>query len=335
MKKKIRLYLFTVLIAACLLLTGAVVDRIAAVIGNEVITLRELDYAYNTDVFGLMRPESAGGNSAEQMSKEQYLDYMIEQKVIEQEVKRQGIMVDALDVERAIDRKRESLGLTEDQFKTALSRQGLTMEVYRDQVRRQLITYRLISQEVQGEVEVTEEEIQAFYQQNPEAFLEPDKYHLRLIYLPFPIGGDTATGAGAVKSRMADLRQSAVAGKDFAELARLFSSGNTAPQGGDIGWFTLSELDSAMRELVAPLAVGGVSQVLIISQGERRGAYLFYVQEIQKGGLQPLDQVRDAIHDLIFQQKAMERYDLWLERLKARTYIENRLQNPAPKESSQ
>jgi peptidyl-prolyl cis-trans isomerase SurA len=310
------------LFCLALMLTAEVVDRIVAVVGEEVITEQELNAAYAADDLGLMTPDPLSGALPAKLTRQQYLDEIIKHMVIQQEVKKQGINVDALDVEKAIDRKREGLGLTEKQFENALLQQGITMDQYRKEVKEQLTTYRLISQEVRSEIEVTDQEVQSYYAQHPEKFMEKDTLHLRHIFVPFPPDDPTAE-AEAVK-QLEGIRASIAAGAEFAEMARKYSKSPTAMNGGDLGWFAINELLPEFRDQVSRLKPGQMSPVFV--QGN--GAHLVLLQETKKGQLIPLDKVKDQIHDILFQQKALERYDLWFERLKARTYIENRLANP-------
>ena len=312
------------LLAAAFFLCAEIVDRIVAVVGKEVITERELDRAYSSDDLGLMRPHPLTGATPEALTRDEYLEYMIERLVVEQEVKRQGIRVDALEVERAIDRKRESLGLTEDEFFRALAMQGMSMDEYREQVKDQLITFRLVSQEVRGEIEVTEEEIRTYYLQHPEQFVEEDKLYLRHIFIPIPADGGVLAEQRVVnqlETVKIDIKQ----GASFEEMAKQWSKSPTASSGGKLGWFTLDELLPEFREQARSLQPGQMSPVFIHGQG----AHLILLEQRKKGSRIPMEEVRDKIRDIIFQQETMQRYGLWLERLKARTHIENRLKMTA------
>jgi peptidyl-prolyl cis-trans isomerase SurA len=301
--------------------SAEVVDRVVAVVGDEVITELELNQAYTTDSLGLMQSGPLAGGTSAALTREDYLDRMIEKKVIDLEVKRQGISVDALEVEQAIDRKRESLNLTPEQFERALKREGLTMEVYRKQVKDQLITYRLISREVKGEIEISEDEIQAFYKQHPEQFMNRNSYHLYHIFLAFPEKSGPQGEADTV-AKMEQIRKSISDGADFEDMARKYSMSPTASKGGDLGWFALSELLPAFQEQTQLLGLGEMSPVFV----HEAGAHLLLLKDIKGGDQLQYDQVKDQIRDVLFQKKALERYDLWLKRLKAKTYIENRLQ---------
>jgi peptidyl-prolyl cis-trans isomerase SurA len=301
-------------------LSAEIVDRVVAVVGSDVITERELNEAYEKDALGLMGSGVAPGGTAGRLTREQYLDRMIDHKVIAQEVKRQGIKVDALEVEKTIDRKREGMGMTEEDFARALRKQGISMEIYREQVKEQLTTFRLISVEVRGEIEVKDDEIVAFYKQNSDQFTANDQYHVFHIFLVFPKDAPEATRQ-ATAAKLEKIRAQIVAGMEFEEAAKKYSDSPTGPSGGDLGWFKLEALLPAFREQVKKLSLGQMSPVFI----HENGAHLIMVKAIKTGDKVPFDQVKDDIRDLIYQQKAIERYDLWLQRLKGRTYIENRL----------
>jgi peptidyl-prolyl cis-trans isomerase SurA len=223
-------------------------------------------------------------------------------------------------VEQAIDRKRESMGMTEDDFARALRRQGIGMEQYRDQVKEQLITFRLISVEVRGEIEVKDDEIEAYYKQNPEKFTENDTYHLFHIFTVFPKDA-TEAAKQATAAKLEKVRALIAGGMEFEEAAKKYSDSPTGPSGGDLGWFRLDQLLPAFREQTAKLTLGQMSPVFV----HENGAHLLMVKAIKPGEVVPFDRAKDSIRDLIYQQKAMDRYDLWLERLKGKTYIENRL----------
>jgi len=297
-----------------------VVDRIVAVVGNEVITQRELEAAYQSAVRGEFGPGNLGSAQAD-FSKEDFLAVMIERKVIEQEVKRQGIKVDALEVERAIDRKRESLGLGEREFERALASEGITMEDYREQVKNQLVTYRLLAQEVRGEIEITDAEIEAYYNRNKDRFATGREYHVRHIYIPFPNNASIGDKR-RITQKLEGIRSSIGKVEDFKRMARLHSQTPTAGQGGDLGWFTLEELMAAFRQRVEKLGPGEMSPVFEYGGG----VHLVMVESTGPGRVKPLDEVKPAIREVLFQQEAMERYDIWLERLKSGVHIENRLE---------
>jgi len=350
-KARLALYFISVVVAVALMARAEVVDRIVAVVGSGVITQSELDRAYNVDSLRLKEPDPITGASYSDIGREDYLDKMIERKVIEQEVRRQGINVGALEVEKAIDRKRESLGISPEEFAEELSKQGISMDDYRAAVKDQLITFRLIGQEVRGEVEVTDQEILNYYNQHLAQFMEKDRLRLSHIFIPFPLpepepvedDKDKKDKKGEKKEdkpltkeeleertieKLKDIRKRIEAGAVFEEMAKEHSKTPTADKGGDLGWFTRDELLPVFRTKIEDLEEGRMCEVFV----HGGGAHLILLKEFKQGGMKPLDQVKDQIRDVLFQNEAMERYDLWLDRLKARTHIENRLKKKPPDE---
>lgn len=313
-----------ILVAAGFLLSALVVDRIVAVVGKEVITERELDLSFASDALGLMRSGPLSGSTQKPLARKDYLGHMIERMVIEQEVKRQGVKVDALEVEQAIDRKMESLGLGEEEFLRALALQAISLEEYREQVKEQLITFRLVSQEVRGEIEVTEEEIRSYYIQHPGRFMGKNSLHLRHIFMPFPVDGGDDPRQKAVND-LEQIKKEIEQGADFGEKAKQWSKSPTASSGGDLGWFTFEELMPEFREQVKKLEKGRMSPVFV----HGKGVHLILLEQIKPGKLIEFEKVHNRISDIIFQEETMQRYDLWLVRLKAGTHIENRLKKPA------
>jgi len=306
-------------------LLAPVVDRIVAVVGDEIITERELNEAYNRDALNLMSGDTLMASSRQKLDKAEYLDRMIENKLIQQEIKRQGIEVEDMDVDRALERKRKALGLSEEEFQKALAGQGIDTEQYRNAIREQLTTYRLISREVRGEIEITEREIEAYYNQHPQQFVGDDSYHIYFIFLRFP-SFEKEKGKEQAIAEMERIRSKIDSVEDFQGMAKTHSQASSASRGGNIGYFTLDEMLPIFRENVKGLSPGEMSPVFY----DDSGVYLIYLADIKKGKQKPLEKVRERISSILYQQESMERYDIWLKRLKARTYTENRLKKETP-----
>jgi parvulin-like peptidyl-prolyl isomerase len=308
-------------------LSAEIADKIIAVVGNEIITERELNDAFSSDSLGIKAPDLLKSTQRKEISRTEYLDAMIEKLVIDQEVKKQGIKVDVLEIEKSIDRKKEALNLTDDEFEKALELQGITLEEYREQVKEQLITFRLISQEVRGEIEVKDEQIKTYYNQHPELFTESDQYKLRHIYIGF--GYDAGP---EIKSEIFDLlsgiRSQIEAGESFLKMAKKYSETPTAPNGGDLGYFAKNELLPEFKSRVEKLKPGQLSPVF----KHGGGVHLILLEEIKEGQLMEFENIKQKTSNFLYQKETMERYDLWLTRLKAKTHIENRLEDePQPK----
>ncbi len=292
-------------LAGLFLIGAELVDRIVAVVGDEVITLRELEQAYQNDTLKIQKEDK-------KLTKKEYLERMIEKKLIEQEVKRAGVTVSAQELEQAIEKKRKELGLSPEEFRSLLRAQGITMEEYRQQVRENLVLARLLAQEVRSELEVSEQEIVAYYNQHKDEFRTPER--VKLYHIVVHKG---KAGQKKLKQIIREYQD----GKGFTELARKYSEGEEASRGGELGWVELGQLKPELRKIIAPLQVGELSPIY----EDEAGYHLFMVAGREKSMLLPLEQVREQIRQILYRKQFEEQYLLWLERLKAKTYIDIRL----------
>lgn len=284
-----------------------VVNKIVAVVGDRIITLNELEQACASQESNL----GETGSTAK-LDRKEVLERMIEKLLVDQEVKRQGVAVTNQEIEQAIDKKRQQLGLSQAEFYRALREQGMSIDDYREQVRQSLGMAKLVSNEVKSSTEITDPEIQAYYEKHKDEFYSSERVHLYHIVL---------RDSPEAENTMKIIRQKLAKGASFQELARLYSEGEEAKSGGDLGWVDLDQLKMPVRKLVSDLPLGKVSQVYV----DEVGSHLFFVQGREKGSQLELDKVKERIREILFEKQFQNQYAIWLERLKAKTYIEIRL----------
>lgn len=276
------------------------IDRIVAVVGGEVITYRELE-AF-TDQFP-------------QMSKEEALEIMIDDMLIEQEAKRQGINVTDVELEAAFQSHLAQLGLTEDKFAQMLSQQGMTMDQFKELLRGKIIKMRFVRGEIRGEIEVSEEEMLNYYRVHNEEFQKSPEMHLALIIVPIPSGADVQQEEQARKLA-GEIYERAAAGEDFNELTARYSKG-----GGDIGWVAEDEMNEAFAKAVKGLKAGDVCEPF---EGEK-GLYILKVVEVRSAAVVPFEEVKEKIFEKLYEIKIQEHLDRLVARIKERTPIERKL----------
>jgi peptidyl-prolyl cis-trans isomerase SurA len=299
-----------------------IVDRVVAVVADEAITMRELERAYQKDALGLKSPNPLSPQSVEakEFTRREYLEKMVEGMLVEQEVERQGINISALDIEKAIERQKKKLRVTDEQFLELLEREGITLEQYRKKVRQDLVTIQLIGKEVRSDVEISEDEMLTYYRQHPEQFIQQDQVHISILSVSGP---EEITEAEEEKkmSMMNEYRQRAIQGEDLADLARESSRAGVPARGGDMGWFKTFELKAGFKRVVQNLDQGEVSQPFQLDQAW----HILRVDEWKKGQMVQFEQAKDQIAELLYQEEVREKYNQWLERLKARSHVEIRL----------
>ncbi len=297
-----------------------VVDRIVAVVNNEIILLSELRERM-APYMEKMASMSYDDQRLREMTfkiRQDLLEQMIDQMLTDQEIRRLGIRVEDQQVDAAVERIKEVNLYTDEQLREVLNRQGLSYEQYRERIREQLLRTELVNREVKSKIVITADEINAYYEAHPEIYGGGGRrYHLRNIIMKVP----SEPGAEeAVAERMSAVHEALEGGADFAEMAREHSE-SLAEEGGDLGAFELDSLSSRLREVVADLPVGGFSGVIRTEMGHQ----IFYLEDIIETGGKPLDQVREEIQEKLYQEVVNERFAEWLEDLRGRSHIRKAL----------
>jgi len=306
MKKAVAIFLAALGLGG-LFARAETVNRIVAVVGEQVITSNELERALQAAQAARPTPDSPYAPG-----KKELLNLMIDKLLIEQEVKRQGVSVTAQEIEQAINKKREQLQLSPSDFALALRDQGLTMDDYREQVRQSLGMAKLVSKEVKSPGEISDAEIESYYQQHLAEFLSPEK--VRLLHI---VVRDAPGAPKTIKSIQEQFRK----GASFQGLASRYSEGEEAQNNGDLGWVELDQLKPGVKAIISGLQPGELSPVY----KDEAGSHLFLVQGREKAMSLPLEQVKDKIRQVLHEKQFQDQYQVWLERLRAKTYVEIRV----------
>lgn len=318
--------LLTIFIGGWLLLAaeaGAaeVIDRIIALVNDEVITLSELEEAGRL-FFDQIRQSTTPEEREEKMktARKEVLDRLIEDKLLEQEIKNRKIDVPERDVDLAVEEVMKKNRLSENDLKKALAKDGLTYSYYRQRVKLDLGKMRLVSREIKSKIVVKEEDLRKYYREHLGEFSDPLEVKLQQIFLPVPPGA-SAGEISALKENAASIRERGVRGEDFGELVRKYSKGPEAEEGGVLGYFKKGELMAELEEIAFPLQPGVISELVQTPQG----FHILRVLERKGGEPKPFAEVQYRIRDQITQTEGMKQFEEWLKTLKSKAYIEIRL----------
>lgn len=295
-----------------------VVDRIVAIVNDEVITLSELEEA----VLSCADQVQTAALSPEQHQemhfeiRREVLDRMIQRKLTEQQGEALGVSVSDREVEQQIERIKESEFLTESALAEVLEAEGYTLEEYKKRIKNRLLGIKLINREVKSKVAITEDEIRAYYDAHKADYAGEKQYHLRTILIRTPAwqGGD---GTGTAQEKIEEIAIRLRAGAPFEEIARRHSEDVTAETGGDIGWFSIDELTEEVRETVRWMEQGEISPVLQTNQGYQ----ILKLEAVRGKAGKTLEEAKPEIQEKIYRQMVEERYEAWLEGLRKNAYI--------------
>lgn len=285
------------------------VNRIAAVVNDEVITEADVD-AY----LGVLREEDQLPPADPQAGevRQAVLQRLVEQRVILQEARREGLAVDAEEIDGRLDRIRRRFE-SDEAFHQSLQDAGLSREGLREQVRDQAMVERLIDAKVRSTITVSPQEVARELEGHPE-LAKPDE-RVRASHLLVRIS-DTRSLEQA-RTLIEDLRRRLSQGADFAELARRYSEDPHAPDGGDMGWVAQGELLPELDAALFRLKDGEVSEPI----HTRLGFHLVQVHERSTGSSLSLTEASQAVFQRLYQREFRETFARWLKGLLQRAYI--------------
>ena len=148
--------------------SAKIVDRIVAVVNDDIISLRELNQAIKPYSDKIKRLNYSSEKKQEMLFKvrEDFLDQLINRKLTDQKIKRSKISVREKEIDLALERIKKTSLLTDEELRKALSQEGLSMEEYRESLKEQLLRTRLVNLEVRSKIIITEEDINSYYKKN-------------------------------------------------------------------------------------------------------------------------------------------------------------------------
>jgi len=297
-----------------------IVDRIVAVVNDDVITQYELE----STVEGILkrfdrniRPEDRDRIAAE--AKKAIIGKMIDELLLKQEARRLGIAVREEEVANAIQETLKRRNASMDDLQQALAREGSSYERYRDSIRADLIKTRIMQREIRQRVSVTNEEIGAYYQEHRDEYEGKLRVRLQMISVPVPADGEPRVKAEQRAKAEAILKRIR-AGEPFEALANETRQG-PAQAGGDIGYVEKGTMHPSIDEVAFSIKPGEVSDIIETPQGfaiirafDRRG-----------GGSLSVKATREDVEDRLYRMKMEKKFEEWLAERRQKAHIEIRL----------
>ncbi len=316
--KKSRLVLVLVI---CFGLSGLLFSRIInktiATVNGEPILKSEFDRRVKsvTDQFGSIFTGDEGKEKLKDF-KENVLDQLINEKLLLQEAKKKKIHVTEKEIEDGIAEVKSRFK-TEDEFKEELKKQNLTERGFKSHIKEQIMVIKLIDLEVKSKIESpSESELKKFYEENRDKMVEPEQVRVRHILIKVDKDASKNERQKALTKIKGILLQ-AKKGKDFAELAKKYSEGPSASQGGDLGFFARGEMVKEFEDAAFSLKVGEISNIVKTKFGYH------IIKCIGKKAKQKRDfeDVKDNIKSFLIQQKMGNKYEAWLRDLRDKAVI--------------
>jgi peptidyl-prolyl cis-trans isomerase C len=287
-----------------------------ALVNGEAITREALEFETQRM---LQQLASQGQVPSEEMMpqlRQDVLNRMIEEELLYQDSQTKEITVPEARVEKEIASIRERFP-NEEEYKAALAGIDLSEEDLARKISRGVAIETLIKEHVVQEVSVSEEESRAFYDQNESMFEKPEQVQARHILIKTESDADEAQKAEA-RRKIEDVRKKAVAGEDFATLAKDYSEGPSNARGGDLGYFSRGQMVKPFEDVAFALEKDAISEVV----ETQFGYHIIQVTDHQPASVVAYDTARRQIAERLKQEKSRRQIRDYIETLREKAEIE-------------
>jgi peptidyl-prolyl cis-trans isomerase SurA len=310
-----------------------VVEEIVARVNNEIVTRSE--YIRSRDQLKQEVQQQDPTNADKEFTDKQkdVLRDLIDQQLLLQKGKDLGITGDTELVKRLDEMRKEMKLESMEDLEKAAEAQGASFEDFKQNLRNQIITQRVIGQEVGSKLAMNKDEEKKFYDAHRAELEQPESVRLsEILITPKPAVKPAAAGAKpdpptdaemqaaleAAKAKADDILNQIHKGVQFADLAKKYSDGPSAKDGGDLQNFKRGELAKELEDKVFALKTGGVTDVTRTKQGY----VILQTTQHQTAGIPTLKEVEPRIQDALYMQKLQPALRTYLTTLREEAYID-------------
>lgn len=302
--------------------SARVVEKIAAVVGEDIVLSSEVEEhaaPFMQEIAAMPNPTQRAARASS--LRREILERLVDERLIIQQAAELKLSVSSEDVDRSIEQiKKENGGLTDAQLTAELVKAGQSMASYRQEIKKQILRYRVLNIAVGSKVTVSDSDVQSYYDGHMKSgdHVQVKASH---IFVAIPENADAVTLKG--KERFAhDLLERAKGGDDFAKLAKDFSQDPaTRDEGGDLGYFGRDMLPKPIEEMVFSMKIGEIRGPVRAD----RGFHVIKLIDRRVNEVKPLAAVKEELRNQL-RQKEMERQTKnYLNDLRKRTLVDVRM----------
>ncbi len=296
---------------------GSVVEDIIARVNDQIITKSDYDRAMDDlDQEGRQR-----GESMQQMAdaRRDLLRNLIDQQLWLSKGKEMGITGET-DLIKRLDEIRKQYHLDSiEALQQEAEKQGVSFEDFKANIRNQIITQDVMRQEVGAHINMTPGEVERYYEAHRQDYTQPESVRLSEILVSTGNSDDPAKVAAA-KAKAMDIEARLHAGGNFAQLARSFSNGPTAAEGGDLGQYQRGQLGKVIEDKVFALNSGQYTDPILT----RQGYIILRVDDHTLGGPRPFKDVEQDVEQAYYMSKMEPAIRSYLNRMRDEAFIQIR-----------
>jgi peptidyl-prolyl cis-trans isomerase SurA len=306
-------------VLASLAARAELVDRIAAVVNNDIITQSEVEARIAPDLKQL-RGEADPTKRAElqaQLTK-RGLDLLIGERLMEGQVKELNIEVADSELEAGMEDVKKQNNITGEQFEQLLGQEGYTLTTYKAFMRKHLARLKLVNLKVRSKVKISDEDLKAEYARWSHDEANEFEVHARhLLVQVAPKATPEQVEAARLKA-FGLMEEAKKPGVSFAELAKKKSEGPSAADGGDLGFFKRGVMVAEFEKAAFTLPAGGISEPI----RTKFGWHVLKVEEHKALSAPPLDEVKDQLRERMLRGQLEKYTEQYVKELRAAAVVE-------------
>jgi peptidyl-prolyl cis-trans isomerase SurA len=326
------------------LASAQVVEQIVARVNNQIITSTEYQRSKDQlrDEVRQQDPNDADKVYADR--EKDVLRDLIDQQLLLEKGKDLGITGDTELIKKE-DQMRQEMKLDSiEALEKEAQKQGISWEDFQQNLRNQIITQKVIGQEVGERLSINTEEVQKFYDEHKQGMEQPESVRLsEILITPKPSApavpaakpdanapaesaenkaaaqpADDPAALDAAKAKAEDLLKQIRAGASFEDIAKKYSDGPSAAEGGDLGTsFTRGKLAKELEDKTFAMKAGEITDVI----RTRQGYVILKVTDHEQAGVPPMKEVLPRIQDALYMEKLQPALRAYLTKLREEAYI--------------
>ena len=324
---------------------GQVIEEIVARVNSQIITRSEFLRSKDQLKDDVKQQDPANADKLFEDREKDILRDLIDQQLLLEKGKDLDINGDT-DLIKRLDQMRKDMKLeTMEELEKAATAQGISYEDFKQNMRNQIITQKVIGEEVGSHLSIPKEEEQKFYDEHKNEMERPESVRLSEILVapqkPTPAkpadgnAGDSgavdnsksqdaakqaadAAALAAAEAKANDILKQIRAGANFDDLAKKYSEGSSAAQGGDLGVFKRGTLAKELEDKTFAMKAGEITDVV----RTKPGYIILKVSDHQMAGIPPLKEIEPKIQDALYYEKLQPALRAYLTKLREEAYID-------------
>ncbi|HTT20570.1 MAG TPA: peptidylprolyl isomerase [Candidatus Sulfotelmatobacter sp.] len=334
----------TLIALACLpaLAADQVVEEIIARVNNQIITRSELARSKDQLRDEVKQQDPNNADKAYADREKDVLRDLIDQQLLLDKGKDLGISADT-DLIKQLDQMRKDMKLDSlEALEKEAEKQGVSWEDFKQTQKNRIVTQKVIGQEVGGHLSLSAEEAQKFYDEHKEEMQHAEFIRLSEILITpkaaTPTTDPNATNSGtsgqnpvdeaakqandaaalsAAEAKAKDILKQLRDGASFEDIAKKYSDGPSAADGGALGTFERGKLAKELEDRTFAMKTGDITDVIRVKQGYT----ILRVDDHEMAGIPPMKDVLPRIQDALYYQKLQPALRAYLTKLREEAYI--------------